>query len=190
MRIGIDIDDTITDLQEDLLTEALKYDVSLRGSGMIYPERHYIAQRFDWSEDEKEYYLGKIRWDVMNNAKIREGVIEVLETLRNEGNEIIFITARCDRYNGNYHEDTHKWLKENKIPFDKLITNARDKGIVCKEEEIDVFIDDQERHCILANAAGIKTIFFDIDNARKENDFVVVYSWHDILNKIHQLVTQ
>lgn len=184
MRIGIDIDDTITDLQDDLFTEALKYDKTLRDSGVIYPERHYIGQRFDWNEEEKEYYLGDIRWKVMNSAKIREGAIETLNILKREGHEIIFITARSDRYNKNPYDSTYNWLIDNNIPFDKLIVSALDKGLTCEEENIDIFIDDQEKNCLLVKNRGIKTIYFDILHKEVNNDFIVAYSWHDILNKI------
>lgn len=188
MRIGIDIDDTITDLQEDLFTEALKYDATLRGKGVIYPERHYIAQRFDWSEEEKEYYLGELRWNVYSNAKIREGVHEVLKILKEEGNEIIFITARSNRYNDFHHNDTKSWLNRNNIIYDKLITGALDKGEACKNENIDIFIDDQEKNCMLTKNAGVKTIFFNIESIETNDSYIVAYSWHDILNKINALM--
>lgn len=186
MRIGVDIDDTITDLQDDLFKEALDYDKTLRAKGVIYPERHYIGQRFDWNEEEKEYYLGPIRWKVMNNAKIRDGVIETLTELKKEGHEIIFITARSDRYCSDPYNATYNWLISNNIPFDKLIISALDKGEICKIENIDVFIDDQEKNCKLVNAKGTKVIYFDILHKEINSDFTVAYSWYDILNKINQ----
>lgn len=187
MKIGIDIDDTITDLQEDLFYAALEYDKTLRNSGVIYPERHYIAQRFDWSEEEKEHYLGEIRWKVLSKAKIRDGALEVLNILKEEGHEIIFITARCERYYKNPYEETYDFLKKNEIPFDKLIINALDKGQVCLEEKIDVFIDDQEKNCILTKERGIKTIYFDIEHKEENKNFITAYSWYDILNKIREI---
>ena len=186
MRIGIDIDDTITDLQDDLLMEAIKYDKSLRGKGIIYPERHYIGQRFDWNDEEREHYLGDIRWKVMNSAKIRDGVVEALNVLKKEGHEIIFITARSDRYTSNPYNSTYKWLTENNIPFDKLVISALDKGKTCAEENIDIFIDDQIKNCILCKNAGVKTIYFDIEHKEKNEEFVTAYSWYDILNKIQK----
>ena len=187
MRIGIDIDDTITDLQEDLFSAALEYDKTLRNKGVIYPERHYIAQRFDWSEEEKEHYLGEIRWKVLEQAKIREGVKEVLKLLKEEGNKIIFITARCERYCAEPYEKTYKWLTENEIPFDKLVINALDKGETALNENIDVFIDDQIKNCMLTKAKGIKTIYFDIEHKEESKEFITAYSWYDILNKIKEV---
>lgn len=186
MKIGIDIDDTITDIQGELLNKALEYDKSLRNTGIIYPERKYIGQRFDWSNEEKEYFLGKIRWNVMDNARLRDGVIESLTLLKEEGHEIVFITARSDRYVEEPYSKTYNWLKKNNIPFDKLIVNALNKGNVCKEEKIDVFIDDQENNCNLTYDFGIKTIFFNINNNEIKNDYIVAYNWVDIFNKIHE----
>lgn len=186
MKIGIDIDDTITDLQEDLLKEAIEYDKTLRNKGIIYPERQYIGQKFDWNEEEKEYYLGTLRWKVMNNAKIRDGVIETLNQLRKDGHEVIFITARSDRYHNDPYNATYNWLIENNIPFDKLITSALDKGKVCKEENIDVFIDDQEKNCLLVQNSGTKTIYFDIKHLDPKDNFITCYNWYDILRKIEE----
>lgn len=186
MKIGIDIDDTITDLQEDLLTEAIEYDKTLRNKGIIYPERHYIGQKFDWDEKEKEYYLGTLRWKVMNKAKIRDGVIDVLNQLKKDGHEIIFITARSNRYHDDPYNATYKWLTDNNIPFDKLIVSALDKGQICKEENIDVFIDDQEKNCLLVQNSGAKTIYFDIKHLEPKDNFVTCYNWYDILRKIEE----
>ena len=187
MKIGIDIDDTITDLQDDLLIEAIEYDKTLRGTGIIYPERKYIGQRFDWNEEEKEYYLSELRWKVMNKAKIREGAIEVIQKLKEEGNEIIFITARSNRYHNDPYNTTNKWLNDNNIPFDKLVISALDKGKICEEENIDIFIDDQERNCTLTQNKGIKTIYFDIEHKEVNNNFITCYSWYDILSKIESI---
>ena len=52
MNIGIDLDDTITDIQDDMLKLAIKYDNTLRGNGIVNKDKLFIAEKFDWSKEE------------------------------------------------------------------------------------------------------------------------------------------
>ena len=68
---------------------------------------------------------------------------------KEEGNEIIFITARFSNsdFNIDVENITKYWLLQNDIPYDKLIINANEKQKVAIEEKIDVFLDDSIRNC-------------------------------------------
>ncbi len=53
------------------------------------------------------------------------------------------------------------WLKKNNIYYDKLIVNVRKKGEICKQEKIDLFIDDNISNCLDVTKYGIKTIILN-----------------------------
>ena len=61
MNIGIDIDDTMTDLGDQMLKEAIKYDISLGNSGEFINDSYYAAKKFNWNEQETRYFMGVIR---------------------------------------------------------------------------------------------------------------------------------
>jgi uncharacterized HAD superfamily protein len=185
MNIGIDIDDTITDINDEMFRRAKEYDKTLRNKGIIYPERFYAAQVFDWNEEEKEYYLKNIRKDVVLNAHPREGVIDILKEFKNLGYKIYIITSRSKRYYESPYQDTYDWLVKENIPFDKLIVSALDKGLVCKNENIDIFIDDQVKNCLLVKNQGIKTLLFDIGIPQKGiEQFETVKNWNEVRNRV------
>ena len=54
MRIGIDIDNVISNFNDTLLNEYLLHDKKLRNSGIINKNADYIRKgMFDWDEDEE-----------------------------------------------------------------------------------------------------------------------------------------
>ena len=41
------------------------------------------------------------------------------------------------------HKICEKWLKDKQIEADKIVINGEDKAKECKENKIDIFIDDR-----------------------------------------------
>ena len=126
MKIGIDIDNVISNFNEQLLEEYKKHDKELRNTGIINEKAEYIRKNmFDWTDDEeKEFYNNNIE-KIVKNLKVIDGAKEYIEKLKNDGHKIYIITGRdngeyTDRYNM-----TKEWLEKSGIYYDKLIlTNA------------------------------------------------------------------
>ncbi|MGN1352840.1 MAG: hypothetical protein ACI4WF_02100, partial [Bacilli bacterium] len=98
MKIGIDLDDTLTDIQDDLLNLAFKYDKTLRGKGIINFDKPFIGEKFDWSSEERDYFFKNYRLEVVKKARLRTNALETLNELKRRGYEIVIITARSDKY--------------------------------------------------------------------------------------------
>ena len=62
MRIGIDIDNVVSNFNENLLEEYMQHDKELRNTGIINVEADYIRRgMFDWTEkEEREFYKNNI----------------------------------------------------------------------------------------------------------------------------------
>ena len=62
MRLGIDIDNVISNFNEELLKEYINHDKELRNTGIINKNADYIRRgMFDWTEDEeKRFYKDNI----------------------------------------------------------------------------------------------------------------------------------
>ncbi len=76
MRIGIDIDNCISNFDDVLLEEYLKHDKELRNTGIINGKPYHITVgMFDWSKEENDdFYYNNIQRIAMslkplNNAK-------------------------------------------------------------------------------------------------------------------------
>lgn len=193
MRIGIDIDDTLTDIKEELELAALKYanklgkrikqdtiDLIDKNDGSIY------QVKYGFNDKELKYFLKDIQESITQKATPREYVKEAISKLKNEGNEIWIITARDIEFHDDPYMLSKEWLDRNNIQYDKLIVNARDKAQICKNEEIDLFIDDKVSNCMDIARVGIKTIRISNDNVVYDN-FITFKDWKSIYQYINEM---
>jgi len=174
VRIGIDIDNVISNFDEMLLETYLIHDKELRNTGIINPNAKYIRTgMFDWSnEEELSFYKDNIEC-IAKKLKVKEKAKEYIDRLHSDGHLIYIITGRD---NGEYSEPynmTKKWLDENNIYYDNLIlTDAYDmhaKSLECLKNDIDIMIDDSVRICSDLITSGITTILMDTPYNRKIN---------------------
>ena len=193
MRIGIDIDNCITDIKEELYEAGKNYAQSL-GKHIQEKEEfeddkndgNKYQKIFNFNYEELKYFLKDIQEEIINKAKPRENVVEVIRKLKDDGNEIIIITARDTEFHDDPYQLSKKWLDENNIYYDKLIVNARDKRIACKEEKIDLFIDDNLNNCLAVKSIGIKTI--RVCNKENSNEELICFNnWKDIYDYIQTI---
>lgn len=180
MRIGIDIDDTMTFIKDDLEQAAILYDKSIGNSGKFLNDSYYVGKRFNWNKEEYHYFMGTVREQVVCNAKLRDGLIECLNDFINNDIEIIIITARNNTYYKDALNMTLSWLKKENIPYSKLIINAQNKAKVCQEERIDVFIDDDINNCLKVSKIGVKTFIMDNgDNYLDNNEITRIKDFYE-----------
>ena len=187
MNIGIDIDNTITKVQEEINSAAYEYAIKLGKS--IKNSKNAIEdiknngdeykKRFEFSYDELKYFLKNIQEEITNKAKPRHNAVETINTLRKQGHKIVIITARDREFHDNPYLLSKNWLCKNNVEYYKLIVNAREKGIVCKNEDIDLFIDDQLNNCLSVNKEGIQTIKMS-DDDKKYKDIISLKNWEEI----------
>ena len=166
MIIGIDIDNVISNFNEELLKEYIKHDKELRNTGIVNQNADYIRRgMFDWTKDEEiNFYLNNIE-RIAKSLKVKDGAKEYIDKLHKDGHFICIITGRD---NGEYKEPynmTKEWLDDNDIYYDNLIlTDAYDKHAKtkkCVEYNIDIMIDDSVSICQDCIDNGITTLLMD-----------------------------
>ncbi len=194
MNIGIDIDNTITEVQNKLNKAAYDYAIKL-GKNIenadnpledIKNNKDTYKKKFQFSYDELKYFLKNIQEEITNKATPRENAVEVINRLKKEGHKIYIITARDSEFHDNPYLLSKNWLDKNNIEYDQIIVNAREKGIVCKNENIDLFIDDQLNNCLDALKEGIKVIRISNEICNNK-DIVDLNSWTQIYKYIGEL---
>ena len=189
MRIGIDIDNCISNFDDVLLEEYIKHDKELRNTGIINDKPYHITVgMFDWSKEENDdFYYNNIQRIAMslkplNNAK------EIIDKLKADGNEIYIITSRDNGEYINPEKMTREWLEKYEIYFDKLIlTGKHEKGPVCKENNIDIMIEDSTKNCEDIEANGVKCYMMNTRYNKHKTRFERVKTWKEIYSKISQL---
>lgn len=191
MKIGIDIDNTLTDIEDELMKAALDYAKSLNktmntkylNSNDDNNDGNIYQKIFGFTYEELKYFLRDIQESITDNAIPRYLVPEIIESLHTDGNEIIIITARDSEFHDDPYKQSESWLNKHNIYFDKLIVNARKKGEICQQEQIDLFIDDSISNCLDVAKYGIKTILLN-KQKMKDNTIISFDNWKDIYDYI------
>lgn len=126
---------------------------------------------------------------VSKESTLMAGFKEVYNLLKNQGHEFVVITAR-----GNFIEemkdDTERLLEENNLYFDKYFWKVDDKLEICKNENIDIMIDDDWRIIKKLAENNIKTLYFRDTNLKvlEENEYIKeVNNWGQVYRSIKDI---
>ncbi len=151
MRIGIDIDGVLTNVEEFEIDYGSKY---LYESGMF----NKVINNIDFKKEDLniDENIGKEVWSkaIYDYIEIppRNFAGEIIKKLKEKGNIICIITNRssnlsyCDITPERMKEIVIKWLKDNSIYYDELIFANGDKTAFIITNKIDVMIEDNPRN--------------------------------------------
>ena len=199
MKIGIDIDDVLTNTSEMLVTYAQLFSIEdLEKNGYIGKENVYkivngdtIEKNMNWNKEQVDKFKKKYHEYILSNCNIKPLAKETVDKLISERHEIHFVTARNKL--GDLISDSYKvseeLLSKNKIQYYKLVTECSDKLSYCKENNIDVFIDDKLETCKSIATSKTKALLMNGPHNVNldEGSITRVYSWADIYYQIRRL---
>lgn len=182
MRIGVDIDDTITNSWECLIPYYSKLfgipETVLHTSPPYHNSVKHLITLDDYFKVLKPVYD-----EVIPNVTLKDDVKETIDKLYEMGHKVYFITAR-----GTDHTDPYKvskdYLDKHGIKYEKIIVGSLDKVKVCKEEQIDLLIDDSRKHCLAVSQSGIETLLFETYYNKDCQELKHVKSWKEIYEYI------
>lgn len=189
MRIGVDIDGVLTNMERYQLDHYTKkyYELGITLKDPFAYHTHEIFKsdkKFDynmWREDSKYFFLPP-----------RDFASEIINKLKDDGHEIYIVTARGSRHDeerNNYiRNTTFNWFKEHNINVDKVIFTSGSKLEVCKENNVDIMIEDMKEN-IEEISTKIPCLVFDAIYNRdcKNENIIRVYSWYHIYSVIKEL---
>lgn len=136
MKIGIDIDDTITETKWEISKQIKKYRRKYKLAR--YSETHQL------SEEHFKNFMVEFGEKVYLGMKVKKHATEVIRSWKEKGHYIILVTARCEEECPNMKVYTRKFLKDNHILYDALLFGSKNKGMDTKDLGLDLFIDDRE----------------------------------------------
>lgn len=192
MRIGIDIDNCISNFNDTLLKEYLKHDKTLRNTGIINENPEYLRKgMFDWTEEEEKNFYNTNIEQFAKKLKPLEDAPYYIKKLKEDGHEIYIITGRDNGEYTNPKELTKEWLAKYDIVYDKLFfTNSYDKHAkteTCIENNINLMIEDSARISLDLISNEIKVFTMNTRYNQKNQMLDRVSKWKEIYERIEKL---
>lgn len=190
MRIGIDIDGVLTDIEQWQLDCGGKFFSKLNKS-VVNKDGYEITEIFNVSDELDSQFWNEYLYEYVTKEPSRKYASEVIKKLKDSGNEIYIVTARylTDRNT----EDGQRmrkividWLEQENIAYDKIAFAPEDKLQICLENNIDVMIEDKVEN-IEKKSTRLPVICFHAGyNKHCKNDNIYrAYTWYDIYNLIN-----
>lgn len=187
-KIGIDIDNVLSNFNDVLLKEFLEHDKELRNIGIINNNVYITRGMFDWSKEELDDFYYKNIERIAKNLNVIDKAPEYIKKLRENGYEIYIISGRDNGEYSDPYKMTSDWLDKYKIEYDRLILtnayNSLEKAKICKENDISIMIDDSTRILLEVDNMGITALLMDTPYNREVGDLKRVHNWKEIYDFI------
>lgn len=187
MIIGIDIDDTLTFLQDTKIKTAQNY---IKKHNLPYkivnPDALFFKDMVNWTEEECDTFWISEADEMLAKVPARKNASKVITNLKQNGHKIVIITARSSQWHKDPYQMSYDWLVKNNIPFDKIIVGHIDKTQVCIDEKLDVFIDDIPLPLVKLQPHNIKTILMSTPHNKNQDIYngCIANNWLDVENML------
>lgn len=196
MRIGIDIDGVLTNIEQFVIDYISKYCVENNIEYNISNSQYDYYKTFNISKEQEMDFWNQSLESYAISEKARPFAAEVIEKLKQDGHEIYIITARWltnreDDIGNKMREIVKNWLHENKIPYDELIFSKAEKERKSEEiieNKIDLMIEDNPNNISeLSNIIPVICYNAEYNEDCKGDEITRCYSWYDIYAKIKKM---
>ena len=196
MRIGVDIDGVLTNIEQFSVDYLSKYCVENNIEYNIGTSNYHVSKTFNIRTEQEDGFWNEYLEYYAINEKARPFASEVIKKLKEDGHEIYIVTARWltnrdDAIGNNMREIVKKWLTENEIVYDKLIFSKASKEKKSQEmidHKIDLMIEDSPNN--INELSSIVPIICYNAGYNKEcvgDKITRCYSWYDIYDKIRKM---
>lgn len=194
MKIGIDIDGVLTNLERFQLDYGSKFMFEHYNKEVKDGNAYETTEMFNIDSKIDDSFWDEYLPVYATKEPARKYASEVINRLHIDGNEIYIITARYltdrdDEKGNNMRETVKKWLENNNIFYNNLIFSPEDKLEICEKNNIDLMIEDKPDN-INKISRRIPVICFNAGYNRqcKGDNIIRCYSWYDIYAKIQKLI--
>ena len=104
-------------------------------------------------------FIEKYFMTVSKESNLMSGFVGIYNLLKEQGHQFVVITARGG-FIKEMKYDAIRLLEENNIKFDKYYWNVEDKLEICKNEKVDIMIDDDWKIIKKLADNEVKTLYF------------------------------
>lgn len=194
MRIGIDIDGVLTNIETFILDYGTKFCIE-NNLNLDIEIGHYDENKvFHWTEEQTLKFWNEYLVYYATKYQPRDFAAEIIYKLKKAGHEIYIVTARneyglTEEYHGKMKEMVDKWLNDNAIYYDKIIYTEGSKLPYCIGNYIEIMIEDNPKQ-IEDISKKIPVFCFNNEYNKevKGKNITRVYSWYEIYDKVKKYI--
>jgi len=190
MKIGIDIDGVLVDIERFMCDYATKFCIENNIPIDINVGEYDERKSFNWTDEQATKFWNEYLEYYATKYPAREFASEIIKKLKQEGHEIYIITARNEdglpeKTYGMMKEFISGWLRDNNIVYDRIIYTEGSKLPYCIGNYIEIMIEDWDYN-VKDISTKIPVLCFDCNYNRglEGKNITRVYSWYDIYDKI------
>ena len=189
MKIAVDIDDTLNIVERAKRARAY---VERKNLPFKLKDEHsnMFVNVYDWTKADVDEFMREGGMSAFTEAPARKGAREALTRWREEGHEIIILTARQRDWFSNPVMLSRDWLEKRKIPFDEIVAERWDKGAYCFEYGVSVLVDDNPDLIKEAEALGVHGVLaVGKHNLSRAGEFRYFgENWEKIDEAVHRIL--
>lgn len=193
MKIAIDIDGTLNDNIPYINKRVKKFAKREKIKLSYNPKEYDFCKKYNYSQEIDNKFWEEEIWNYATGIKQKKNASKIVKKLKNEGNEIIILTARymADRKDENgqrMRSCVENWLKQNKIYYDKIVyvgeNNSKLKAFL--NNKCEILIDDKVEHLqeISQHKLAICMIEPYNENVKYNNNVVKCKTWKQVYKAI------
>lgn len=193
MRIGIDIDGVLMDIERFIVDYGTKFCIENNLPINVKMGEYDECKMLNLTGEQAIKFWNQYLVYYATEYPPREFASEVIHKLKDEGHEIYIVTGRNDyglpkEYIGKMKEIVPKWLKDNDISYDKIIYTEGSKLPYCVGNYVEIMIEDWDK-IVKDVSTKIPVLCFNCKyNEGAEGDNITrVYSWYDVYSKIKEM---
>lgn len=171
MKIGIDVDGVILNFERELKTYGEIFNCfEIDNKKEANKNAHYVNDRYSWTEEQENLFAQKYFIECSKKCPFMAGAINVINKLKNEGHQLIIISARGGKF-AEMEDVALERLNAEGLVFDKYYWHIDNKVEIAKKENLDFMIDDYYKHIKELTENKIKSIYFrDVDMPKLEDN--------------------
>ena len=158
MKIGIDIDDVITETSVALLKAIEEHGEGIDFNNPLTSKKEILRGKA--ATPEVKTFFREYGTEACSGLDLKEGADIVIRALKESGIEIHLITARDESLMQGITEATIKYLSEKEIPYDQLHIGIHNKKELCEKLGVTCLIDDSIDTCKSLLGSNIRPMLF------------------------------
>ena len=193
MRIGIDIDGVLNNLQEYHMAFGTRFCYDHNLLFTFHPEEYSVRDMFEWDpETEKKFYEAYYAIFLTSPEFIKTHAKDALRLLHRQ-NILYIITARLEEdvplsMNQSMYDITKEWLDKNELCYDHLLFGEANKLKLIEQFRLDIMIEDNPVLLKKSGDSKIPFLCFDASYNRiaLPENVMRVHSWYEALILLNQ----